>query len=92
MTLKRRGQLLRPAYAKIKTAKIYSKVNTAFSRNFVPAKISHYTVWLQSFMDTPQVLTPVFQGEISCGIDAAHKMSLTCMMKLNLPGPPLFLY
>ena len=32
VTLRRHGQLPRPAYAKIKTAKIYSKVNTAFSR------------------------------------------------------------
>ena len=38
VTLKRRGQLPRPAYAKIKSAKISSKVNTAFSRNFAPAK------------------------------------------------------
>lgn len=30
--------------AKIKTVKIYSKATTTFSRNFVPAKTSHYTV------------------------------------------------
>ena len=39
----RHGLLLRPAYAKIKTAKTPSKVNTAFSRNIAPAKISRHT-------------------------------------------------
>jgi len=42
--IQRRGQLPHPAYAKIKTAKIPSKVNTAFLQNFAPAKISRYTV------------------------------------------------
>ena len=92
VTLKGCGQLLRPAYVKIKTTKIYSEVNTAFSRNFAPAKISRYTVWLQSFMDTPQVLTPVFLGKINCGLDAAHspRADVTHMhdeIKLTRPFP-----
>ena len=37
----RHGQLLRPAYMKMK---ISSKANTAVLRNFAPANISHYTI------------------------------------------------
>jgi len=37
-------KLPRPAYAKIKTAENSSKANTAFSRNFPPAKISRYMI------------------------------------------------
>ena len=52
----RHGQLLRLAYVKVKTTKISSKVNTAFSQNIAPAKVSRYTVhplmfWLSLVFD-----------------------------------------
>jgi len=40
----RRGQLPHPAYARIKTMKISSKANTAFSQSFATEKISRYMV------------------------------------------------
>ena len=48
ISTKGHGQLGR-VDAKIKTAKIYSRGNLAFSRKFAPAKISHYMVCLPIF-------------------------------------------